>query len=94
MIIFRIISLVVIAAALMLLGADVVGYMENDTVSLRSLLSVISLVSADAATGMTEWKETLPGAVEPVLSVVYNAPAWLCLGVIGILLAFLFRERG
>jgi len=93
MIIFRILSLVIIAAALMFLGADVVSYLEDDTVSLRSFVDVVSLVSSDLSADMLAWKDGLPDAARPVIGAIYSAPAWLPLGIIGILLAFLFRER-
>jgi len=94
MIIFRILSLLIIAAALMLLGADVISYMESNTVSLRPLMDVIQLAHADTAAGLTEWKDGLPAAAKPVFGAVFDAPSWLPLGVVGVLIAFLFRERG
>lgn len=94
MVIFRIISLLFIAAALMLLGADIISYLDHEhTRMLRSLTDVVQLFSAGAAEHMTAWKDGLPGGVQPVVGAIFKAPAWIPLGIVGIILAFLFRSR-
>ena len=94
MILFRIISLIVIAAALMLLGADALTSIEGGSVSMRSLADVLDLVNAGSAGGLSSWSQgALPGAIMPVIGAALGAPAWVPLGVLGLILALIFRVR-
>lgn len=80
---FRFIALFLIISALMLLGADAVGTLEGGgVVKLRSLGEVIALLAPGFA----------PGADSP-LSPVLGLPGWALLGVLGLILAFVFRHR-
>ncbi len=93
MIIFRIISLLFVAGALMVLGADALTSLENGAVTLRPLNDVIALVSRDLAAAIADWQGALPGGLKEGVGYVLTSPAWVPLGVIGIFLAFLFRAR-
>jgi hypothetical protein len=80
---FRFIALFLIISALMLLGADAVGTLESGgVVKLRSLGEVLTLFAPALA----------PVASGP-LSPVLGLPGWALLGVLGLVLAFVFRHR-
>jgi len=95
MIIFRLIGLIFIAGALMVLGADGIQTLEAGEVKIRSLGELWGLLhqtSLDATMAMAT--ESLPGfLVDPVFTSLLTFPSWAVLGVIGILIAFLFRRR-
>jgi hypothetical protein len=88
---FRFISLILIVAALMLLGADAVGTLESGgDVKLRSLQSVWALFAPAAAASAMEG---LPAAVASPVGLLLSLPAWATFGLLGLLIAFLFRHR-
>ena len=94
MIIFRVISLVIIAAALMLLGADALTSLETGETTMRSLAEVLDLLSPGSAGGLSAWSTgALPGAVAPAVTAALAAPAWVPLGILGLILALIFRAR-
>jgi hypothetical protein len=80
---FRFIALFLIISALMLLGADAVGTLESGgIVKLRSMGDILTLFAPGVA----------PGADSP-LAPVLGVPAWSLLGILGLILAFVFRHR-
>lgn len=92
---FRFIALILIVLGLMLLGADVVSMLESGQEPvLRTLESVWSMFTA---TGVESFKVWLSGMVPAVAMEIFNAvlalPAFAVFGVVGILLAVVFRER-
>ncbi|GAK45343.1 conserved protein [Tepidicaulis marinus] len=95
MIVFRLIGLIFIAIALMLLGADGIQTLESGEVSIRSLSEVWTLLHPSSMESFMAWSgETLPPvAQDPVLSTIMGAPSWASFGVIGIIIALLFRRR-
>ncbi|MGD1933695.1 MAG: hypothetical protein ACFB0Z_04160 [Candidatus Phaeomarinobacter sp.] len=99
MVIFRLLGLVLIAGALMVFGADVLRSLESGEVGINSFAEVWALL--DARLGMTSldgfkaWAEvTLPPAAwDPGVVSVLSYPAWAVLGVLGIVIALIFRPR-
>lgn len=99
MVIFRLIGLVLIAGALMVFGADVLRSLESGEVGINSFAQVWALL--DERLGMTTlegfkaWAEaTLPAAAwDPGVVSVLSYPAWAVLGVLGIIIALIFRPR-
>jgi hypothetical protein len=78
---FRFIALFLIISALMLLGADAIGTLEGGgVVKVRSMGEVVALFAPGTGTG---------GILAPVLGL----PAWGLLGILGLILAFVFRHR-
>ena len=94
MVIFRVISLVIIAVALMLLGADALTSLENGGMTLRTTAEVLNLIGQDGAGVQSLLEGSLPGALSPIVSQSMNIAAWVPLGVIGLILAMIFRVRG
>ena len=93
MVIFRVISLVIISAALMLLGADAMTSLETGTTTLRSAADVLNVVGQDGTGVQALLEGSLPAAVSPVVGGAMAAPAWIPLGVVGLILALIFRVR-
>lgn len=80
---FRFVALFLIVSALMLLGADAIGTLEGGgVVKLRSMGEIVALFAPSAAGLAT-------GPLAPVLGL----PAWALLGIVGLILAFIFRHR-
>ena len=92
---FRFIALILIVLGLMLLGADVVTLLERGTEPhMRSLAEVWSLFSATGPASFQAWVATIsPGPVADSVAGALALPAFAVLGVKGVLLAILFRER-
>jgi hypothetical protein len=79
---FRFIALFLIISALMLLGADAIGTLEGGgIIKLRSMAEILALFA--------------PGVVPETaaLGPVLGLPAWALIGVLGLILAFIFRHR-
>ncbi|MEQ9520379.1 MAG: hypothetical protein RLN89_13170 [Parvibaculum sp.] len=95
MIIFRLIGLIFIAAALMVLGADGIQTLEAGEIKIRSLSELWGLLHPATLEATNTWAAaSLPGFLaDPVLSSILSFPSWAVFGVIGILIAFLFRRR-
>jgi cytochrome bd-type quinol oxidase subunit 2 len=93
--VFRFIALILIVLGLMLLGADVVTLLERGTEPhMRSLAEVWSLFSPTAPASFQAWVTSMsPGAVADGVAGALALPAFAVLGVKGVLLAILFRER-
>lgn len=78
----------------MLLGADALTSLESGEPTMRSLASVLDLISPGSAGGLSAWSTgALPGAATPAVNAALNAPAWVPLGILGLILALIFRAR-
>lgn len=95
MAVFRFIALVLIVLGLMLLGADVVTMLERGTEpQLRSLENIWALFSASGVDAFKVWiAEILPAPAPDGILAFLSLPAFAVFGVVGVLLAVLFRER-
>lgn len=91
---FRFIALILIVLGLMLLGADVVTLLERgQEPHMRSLAEVVGLFSATGVTSLQGMIASLaPGVADGVASIL-AWPAFAVFGVMGVILALLFRER-
>ena len=91
MVIFRLISVFLIVAALMLLGADVVTALEHtDGMIPRSLNQILMLFGFDLA----EWlAQTLPLEFAHLCITVVSWPGWAVIGVPGVVLGLLTAGR-
>jgi cytochrome bd-type quinol oxidase subunit 2 len=94
MAVFRFIAFLLIVAALMLLGADVVSMLESGEPRMRSIEIIWALFAAGGAEAFKTWATaTLPGPLPEGVAMLLSWPAWAVLGVTGVLLAILFRQR-
>jgi cytochrome bd-type quinol oxidase subunit 2 len=95
MALFRFIALILIVLGLMLLGADVVTMLESGKEPvLRTLESVWGMFTATGVESFKAWIAGMaPGAVRDGLNALLALPAFAVFGVVGVLLAVLFREQ-
>jgi len=95
MILFRFIALILIVLGLMFLGADVVTMLESGKEPvLRTLENVWGLFTATGVQSFKFWFAGLvPAPVNEALAAVLSLPAFAVLGVTGVFLAVVFRER-
>jgi hypothetical protein len=94
-VILRLISLILVVAGLMLLGADIVTSLENGgKIMVRSLDQVWALVNKPAVAVFHGWCNAhLPGFLAHGIAALFATPGWAATGVPGIILAFLFGRR-
>ena len=94
MAVFRFVAFLLIVAALMLLGADVVSMLESGEPKMRSIEIVWGLFAAGGADAFKTWTQgALPAPLPEGVATLLTWPAWAVLGVTGVLLAVLFRQR-
>ncbi|MEM1103998.1 MAG: hypothetical protein AAGH48_07815 [Pseudomonadota bacterium] len=84
---FRYLSWIVVALALMLLGADVMTSLERGGVEMRSVADILSMVGVDLGGA----GKKAPGGAGQALAAVLGVPMWAVLGAIGTLLVLVFR---
>ena len=94
-VVMRFISLVLVVAALMLLGADGITSLEHHgQIDVRSLETVWGLFDKSAIEAFKAWDAAhLPGFLSGVVFNLLALPGWAVTGVIGVILAFLFGRR-
>ena len=94
-VILRLISLVLVVAALMLLGADAVSSLENGgKIIVRSLDQVWNLFDKPGNEQFHAWLvHHLPALLARGIEAMFTLPGWAATGVPGIVLAFLFGRR-
>jgi hypothetical protein len=94
-VVLRLISLLLVVAALMLLGADVVTSLENGgKIIVRSLDSVWALFDKSAMLAFHAWCDVhLPAFLAHGVASIFGLPGWGVTGVPGIVLAFIFGRR-
>lgn len=91
---FRFVSLILIVAALMLLGADIVTSLEKGEVTVRTIDQVWALLCKDSLVAFKSWiGATLPPFLAGWVYRLLGMWAWGVVGVLGIVLAFLFGRR-
>ena len=99
MIVFRLLGLILIAGALMVFGADALRSLESGEVGINSFAQVWALLDerlgAASLDGFKAWAEAAlpPAAWDPGVVSVLSYPAWAVLGVLGIIIALIFRPR-
>jgi cytochrome bd-type quinol oxidase subunit 2 len=94
MAVFRFVAFLLIVAGLMLLGADVVSMLETGEPKMRSIELIWDLFAAGGSEAFKAWAQTsLPGPLPEGVATLLSWPAWAVAGVIGVLLAVLFRQR-
>ena len=87
----RLISLGLIALALMLLGADLISSLEKSgEITVRSVEQVWTMLSADGPATFRIWAEHhWPPVALHALQTVLTLPGWAVTGVPGVILNFL-----
>jgi hypothetical protein len=88
MVVFRLIGLLFIIAALMALGSDALLSLEEGAVKMRSFSDLWILLNQASHDGFAGWVDSgaPEGLVEPIKTAM-GYPSWAVLGVIGVVLA-------
>ncbi len=90
----RLISLILIVAALLFLGADAVSSLERGgELTVRSLDSVWGTVNAASLLGFKSWVQNHLAFMAQGVYSSLAMPAWAITGVVGVILAFVFGRR-
>jgi hypothetical protein len=91
----RLISLILVVAALMLMGADLVTSLEKGGhITARSLAVVWDLFEKGGAEGFEAWASIhLPGFLAIAVAWCLGLWSWAVTGVIGVILAFIFGRK-
>ena len=94
-VILRLISLVLIIAALILLGADAISSLENGgKIIVRSLDQIWTLANKPGVEAFHAWLDRhLPTLFAHGIEAIFTLPGWAATGVPGAVLAFLFGRR-
>jgi hypothetical protein len=90
----RLLSLILIVAALVFLGADAVSSLERGgELTVRNLDSVWGMLSPH---GLAQFKSWVQNHAAFMAQEVYSSlalPAWAATGVLGVIFAFVFGRR-
>jgi len=94
-VILRLISLVLIVAALLLLGADAISSLENGgKIIVRSLDQIWATLDKPSMDAFHAWLDRhLAPALAHGVAEIFTLPGWAATGVPGTVLAFLFGRR-
>jgi len=90
----RLVSLVLIVAALMLLGADAITSLEKGgELTVRSLDAIWGMLHPHSLEGFKSWvHHRLPSMAQGIYSFL-ALPGWAATGVLGVILAFVFSRK-
>jgi len=93
-ILMRLIALIMIVAALILLGADALTSLERGgDITVRSFGVVWATLNPASLTHFKDWvQHYLPFMAQGVYSAL-TIPGWGLIGVVGVLIAFIFGRR-
>ena len=91
----RLVSLVLIAIALTLLGADMVASLEKGgQITVRSIEQIWHFLGPGSIAAVKSWVEhSLPAPLPNLFYSVLALPAWALTGVLGVVIAFVFGRR-
>ena len=94
-VILRLISLVLIVAALLLLGADAISSLENGgKIIVRSLDQIWAMADKPGVEAFHAWLDRhLAPLLAHGIAAIFTLPGWAATGVPGTVLAFLFGRR-
>jgi hypothetical protein len=94
MVFFRVIAQLLIAASLMLLGADAVVSLENNEIRMRTISELSQLLTIGDLEAMLKQSYSMGEGPRDFLLNIVGAPAWALLGLIGMAMAWIFADRG
>jgi hypothetical protein len=95
LVLLRLISLILVVAAIMLIGADIVTSLEHGgKIMVRSLDQVFALFDKAGMASFDAWTTAhLPGFLDAAIKGLLGFWSWAVLGIPGIILAFVFGRR-
>jgi len=90
----RLVSLILIVAALVFLGADAVSSLERGgELTVRSLDAIWGMVNAPSLLIFKSWVQNHAAFMAQGIYSSLAMPAWAITGVVGVILAFVFGRR-
>jgi hypothetical protein len=90
----RLISLILIVAALLFLGADAVSSLERGgELTVRSLNAVWGMIDPASLEACKSWVQNHAAFMAQGVYSSLALPAWAATGVLGVILAFVFGRR-
>jgi hypothetical protein len=90
----RLIALTMIATALVLLGADALTSLEKGgEITVRSLGLIWSIIDAGSLAAFKDWAQHRVPFLAPTIYSALAMPGWGLIGVVGVLIAFIFGRR-
>jgi hypothetical protein len=93
-VVMRLISLILIVAALMLLGADAVTSLERGgELTVRNLGAIWALFHAGSLNLFKSWVQNHAAFMAQGVYSALALPGWAVTGVIGVILAFIFGRK-
>ena len=93
MVVIRLVSLIFVALALMVLGADLLFWLETDTFEPRTFIGLWHTINSDSALALQAWANGLPDFLSLAINGVLGAWAFVVLGIPGVGLAILGSRR-
>ncbi len=82
---FRLLSWLLVAIGIALLGADAISWLEQGTPVIRTTAEIMNLVGIGVAHDVGD------GPIAKVANFLLNVPLWALVGGIGIVLTLIFR---
>jgi hypothetical protein len=93
-VVMRLVSLILIVAALLFLGADAVTSLERGgELTVRSLDTIWDMVNAASLQASKSWVQNHAAFMAQGVYSSLAMPAWAITGVVGVILAFVFSRR-
>ena len=93
-VVMRLVSLILIVAALLFLGADAVTSLERGgELTVRSLDAIWGMVNAASLQASKSWVQNHAAFMAQGVYSSLAMPAWAITGVVGVILAFVFSRR-
>jgi len=93
-VVMRLVSLILIVAALMLLGADAVTSLERGgELTVRSLGTIWGLIHQHSLDGFKSWVQNHLSFMAQGIYSALALPGWAATGVLGVILAFIFGRK-
>jgi len=83
--IFRLLSWIFVAIGLMLVGADIMSWLETGEITIRTTAEVMNLVGIGVSADVGD------GAAAKVANFILNVPLWALVGGLGIIMTLIFR---
>ncbi|MEZ5920918.1 MAG: hypothetical protein R3C60_06150 [Parvularculaceae bacterium] len=84
---FRLVSWVLVAIAIALLGADAISSMEAGEPVIRTSGEVLGLIGINGPAIAAN----APGGVAKAITTLLNLPLWAVVGLIGVIMTLIFR---
>ena len=90
----RLVSLILIVAALLFLGADAVSSLERGgELTVRNLNAVWGMLDPQSLAGFKSWVQNHAAFMAQGVYSSLALPAWAATGVLGVIFAFVFGRR-